>query len=240
MLAQSPFVLHAVSKPWFTYLVSMCTLLPLHAVGLIFGTTVSMNYLLRRFIQCMRGPNSLHTTAACARGCPSVDMHHRACDLHSVVDSNVVVLLTLWSWGVLGGHTLLSMLGAGTQMRFLLPMLPATSVLAALAIVTPFNVATWSLGPCFSVYTGKSADGFTTQAGGGIRYAVAALLLSYAAMHTLYYGILFAPLYADIEYSLVDAIACLLRNPKHNLATEEVYVSIVRFLRHYGVDLNPH
>ena len=71
----------------------------------------------------------------------------------------------------------LGRLGAGFQTRFLLPVLPATSVLASILIN----------------YTNSNSNSQS------LKELLVFVLLSYSAMHMLYYGIMFPPLFADLD-----------------------------------------
>ena len=69
-------------------------------------------------------------------------------------------------------------LGAGYQTRFILPILPATSILASVLINYTIN----------------------NTSSQSIKDTLVSVLISYSSMHLIYYGIMFPPLFADLEY----------------------------------------
>jgi hypothetical protein len=95
-----------------------------------------------------------------------------------------VAVLGLWIGGFYGGMTLLGVLGAGYQMRFVAPALPAASLMVGSAL---------------------EADAL-----GDVGAPLAALMVGYGTMHALYYGVMFTPLYADATLSVLDLLETIL------------------------------
>ena len=128
-------------------------------------------------------------------------------DLTQALDSLAIFVLGLWPLAYLGGLTFIGYMGAGYQNRFLAPILPATAILAGLAIERA--------GPS-----------------GG---ALAALLVAYAAMHFLYYGLMFSPLYADLDDCVFDILAQILTTPYSAPPTQESFTATISYMRHFGL-----
>ena len=129
-----------------------------------------------------------------------------------------MVILAAWPLCFLAGLTLIGGLGGGFQSRFLLPILPVTCILACLDIVP------------------------TTQESKSSRHdsmpiiCCLILLLVYMAAHTMYYGILFGPLYADLDHSLWDILACIISSPYNSLSSRDQYMETFKYLKHFGLN----
>lgn len=91
----------------------------------------------------------------------------------------------LWPAGFVGGLTLIGSLGGGFQIRFIVPILPATAALASIALAAVDSML----------------------------HPVAAVLLAYSGMHSLFYSVLYAPLFADMHASIFDIIRTILETP---------------------------
>jgi len=112
------------------------------------------------------------------------------------------------------GLTCLGIAGGGYQTRFLLPIFPATSILSGYCVMTSICE-----GNVFSL-------------------VVQVLLIVYGAMHTLYYGILYPPLFADIDYSLVDIINGILANAYVPPNSKDSFLFVIEHMKHYGLYRN--
>lgn len=120
--------------------------------------------------------------------------------------SPLFIILLLWPVSFLFGLTLVGLRGGGYQTRFLLPILPATSILAAIGI---------------------ERFGSTP---------LSATLLSIGAFHALFYGVLFYPLFCDFEFHIFDIIECILRSPQSIPSSREKYSDILQFMKHFGLN----
>lgn len=109
-----------------------------------------------------------------------------------------------------------SYLFSGYQSRFLTPLLPFTAILAA-----------------FFVVRGPQVPNSTSPMAG----ATVALLLAYSAMHFLYYGVLFAPFYADLDNSLLEIIPAILSSPYAAPPDKETFKLTLNFMKHFGLSL---
>ena len=96
------------------------------------------------------------------------------------------LILALWVGGFIGGMSLLgATCGSGFQMRFVLPATPALAVLVAEAATTKtMTVLTTS-----ATVARPASQPLSTLAAAG---------LLIGAAHCLYFGVLFAPLYAEL------------------------------------------
>lgn len=198
------------AKPWHHYLTApLLTISPVHLVGLSFGLVHSLRFathLARRLYWSVVVDSSL------------LDKHH---DAVSIAYSGRITVLFVWAMGVLVGHSLLGVLGAGFQTRFLMPMLPATSMLTALALTSRFPPAantTWA--SCVQ----------------SIINPIVALLVIYGALHAVYYGVLFAPLYGDLEHSVVHWLITIMKTPSKDPGSREIFTVILQYIKHYGID----
>lgn len=91
--------------------------------------------------------------------------------------------------GFVGGLTVLGTLGAGFQMRFLLPMVPFTCILTAAALDKM-----------------RKSENTVVQMAEMIMWTA----IVYGAIMSFYYGILYSTAFADIEYSLAAITGGLL------------------------------
>jgi hypothetical protein len=66
--------------------------------------------------------------------------------------------------------------------------------------------------------------------------ACTTLLLSYGAIHCLYYGVLFSPLFADLDHSLVDIIISTLQNSYYAPPSRESFELTLKFMKHFGLN----
>ena len=107
MLANSVFVKIAVSKSWTTYMRTIISFSPIHAVGLI-------------YFMCLGGTLCFTNQ--------HYSFFHR---MRAIISC---VVMCSWPLGFLLGLTLIGSLGSGYQSRFLLPALPGTAILTAISI----------------------------------------------------------------------------------------------------------
>lgn len=167
-----------------------------------------------------------------------------------------LVLLSTWPLGFLLMLTTLGVLGAGYQARFILPIIPATSILSALhltRLTAPSDSdASSGNGVSPSRSAGSRGASTSTSIGGGgggsdrgeagkslegeavVKSTIMALLLMYASMHSLYYSILAPHLHADLDTSFFDILSTALTHGYSPLSSEECGQDLVSFLRHMG------
>lgn len=194
MLETSAFVRSAVNKPGHTYLLTLLTISPIALVGLVHTMQNIATYLYHSF------------------GVPKVSSRRRkaAVDEAPVEIPSMSVLVT-WPLSFLVGLTAVGIAGGGFQTRFLLPILPATSVLSGYCILRA--VESKNLLPL----------------------TIHLFLLAYGAFHTLYYGILYPPLYADLDYSVHDVLQGILASEYVPPANWDSLMLTRNYMKHFGL-----
>jgi hypothetical protein len=212
MLQRSSFVRAAVAKPWPTYLLTLLQVSPLHLLGLL-GVCVVLVWVVTGARTCSAVSSERSKETAQRVGWQGgLSPHVRA-----VLP---VVVLSAWPAAFLVGLTVLGAAGSGFQSRFLMPMLPGSAVLSAALLE---NV--------------RSAG----AAGGNMRLladccgCVVTTLAAYGAMHVLYYTVLYAPLFADLDVSLLDVLVTILQSPYSAPDSRESFQAMLRFMAHYGM-----
>lgn len=130
------------------------------------------------------------------------------------------VVLVSWPLSFLVAFTVLGVLGAGYQLRFLTPILPASAILAGYFVEIQLKAHKSLVSILMPV--------------------AIVMLLCYSALHCLYYGILFSPLYADMDESIVGVILNLLRTAYYSPRDKEEMQNIFRYLAHFGLNRNVH
>ena len=220
MLLRSEFVRAAVSKPWHSYLSVLLRFSPLALTGILFGLLiiyrsmiVSFQYLSVMVVSdmSMEPPSSsLHEMRQDGRpdsGC----IIKRKSDLLLQLEHLVcIAAIATWPISFLAALSILGALGSGFQSRFILPIFPAASVLAAIAITRSH-----------------------------LHFTLGCLLLTIANMHLLYYGVLFAPLYADLGPCVWEVIDSILNHPFAAPSSKESFAETLTFMKHFGLDLQP-
>ena len=119
--------------------------------------------------------------------------------------------LSLWPLAFLLGHMAVGIYGGGYQTRFLLPIIPATSIISAIGVVK------------FPEYS-----------------SIAVAFVAIGAMHVMFYGIMFYPLFCDFEFNVFDIIQTTIDSPQYVPESREIYASIFRYMRHYGLNRTIH
>lgn len=245
MLETAPFVAKAVGRPWWFYLHTLLWLSPLHLVGLLFVAVLVAHLcgFLCPTAQSACGQRSCHS-----------------CDSRQLLTVRLLVF-SLWPIGFLGGLTLMGSRGSGFQSRFLLPLLPATCILVAAAVtmsVASFlfplhelpTIAEQSKGKEKGKKTAESSvekRGVENSGKDSVQPTISlrhvsllsvlllliVVLLLYSFTHSFFYGTLFAPLFAEVEYSVRHVLIAALSHPYQPLASKEA----MKFLRHFGLAL---
>jgi len=194
MLERFPFVRMAVMRPWWHYLLALLQVAPMHLVGLVFG--------------CLTVPLSFYQLTLSAQTTKAEDGQRKQ-------QYVPVLLLLVAAMGFLGGLTLLGALGAGFQIRFLLPMVPFCSILTAIALDMM-----------------SKSDDVIVQ----VAEMVVWITIVYGALMSFYYGILYPTAFADIEHSLATIIGGILRSP-YNTAeqSKDVSIQVLGALKHFGL-----
>lgn len=249
MLKNSPYMLKVVRRPWFYYLKLLCEAAPAHLMGMSYGVWRCAQWirsLTQLLVQCaaVAGADSTVVTSA-------EDRMNRILVLFSP-DDCVVILLTLWCLAVLVGNNVLGVMGAGYQTRFIAPLATPCCILTALLMVTPVITTTEeSVVPVAVPGNGnrkKMNDERTVAKPPSVVLVVVrqssviipmTLLFMYTAMITLFYGVLYAPLFADFDLSIWDILFnVILAGPKHDLSSAESMREVTKFMKHYGLKIN--
>lgn len=206
MIANSKFLQAAISHPWSYYFTQLVFLSPVTWFAFCFG-----------FIQFSKTVMStIKAAKSMLTGGPLGKYELGSVDLKpmEIMDFKIAILF-LWPMSFLAGLTLLGWQGAGFQTRFLGPILPGLSLMAAIVVVLPRMPARDTT----SDYS-----------------AVVACLLAYSSLNCVYYGIMFAPLYADLDVTVIDVICTILENIYFTPASQEKFEVVLKFMRHFGLN----
>jgi hypothetical protein len=184
MLEKYPFVLRAVMKPWYTYLISISSVSPLHAFGMCSFVVVGLRYLYQLV------PSLVLKREIVKKETRSSEKDF-LCEFKFEFESFAWIGFLPLSFILF-----LTILGGGYQTRFILPVLPfscfITSVVAELLCISGIRVSS----VCFSALE-----------------IFCLLCCIYSAVLMFYYGTLFSISYADLEYSLNDIVFQILSSP---------------------------
>jgi hypothetical protein len=188
MIDNSVYLQGAIGKHSLSYITGLFAVSPVHIVGLVYAAIVIMMVIYRCLFSPRTKDNSLWTN-------------------QSQVDVVAVAVLLSWPFAFLGGLTLIGVLGGGFQIRFILPILPATAILAGIAIV--------NAGPNMSPFV--------------------SLLCCVSAMHVFYYSVLYSPLFADMDHSAFEIVATILSVTLDDNGSKESMYKMYQVMRHYGL-----
>ena len=202
MIATNPFIRRAINRPWYFYFGVLLRFSPLLLVGL-----VCMGFSVKVYLFGGSSP-AYGASKVGSRG--TEDAKNREESARYAAWQHVT--LAIWPISFLVGLSALSIAGAGSQARFLLPAIAPLCALAG----THFASSSAQ-----SVYISP----------------VSALLLVYMGIHLMYYAILFPNLYADLDLSVIELIGRTLRPSSSlaNISTKECMDEILAWLRHHGV-----
>ena len=192
MIKNSIYLQEAINKPFYFYIAVLTKISPVH----VFGCVILLKSLLDYIWNAIERLNKKEKV----KGISKID------DENLSSDSEYWILL-LWPMGYLLGHTLVGVQGGGYQTRFLLPALPAMSIIAAISLVK-FP----KLSPI--LYT----------------------FFAIECMHVMFYGIMFYPMFADFEFSVFDIVTTILNSPQYALKSREMYIQAFKYMRHFGLD----
>ena len=120
-----------------------------------------------------------------------------------------LAILSLWPLGFLGGLTIIGILGAGFQVRFILPAIPPLIFIFAMS--------------------------FRNQEINSLEYGVYMVFLGYCAMNCLFMGIMYAPLFADLDVSVAEVVEGVLGNMYAAPASREAFQAVLGFMAHFGL-----
>jgi hypothetical protein len=234
MMERAPFVCAAVAKPAHTYFLSLLTVAPVHLYGLLFCVTIvpPAIYLSARRLRRKYAKDAPSQVSGCISISALED--RRYFWVNFLVENSVGIrlfILSSWPFTFLIGLTVLGSVGAGFQSRFLLPIFPATAVLTA-------AVATSLLqNPSSYQNIRRSTDDSMLQQSVGVSVAVFYLLSLVSGLTCIYYSTLFAPLFADIEYSIFDILRCIIVHPIDYSKSFDGWEVTKRTMQHFGLHI---
>jgi hypothetical protein len=182
MIQNSLYLQAAMNRNFAAYLIDMFKFSPLQLVGFMFGlcSVVSVLYAFIQLLRLDEGQQQAVSVSVSVSG-----LFSRVCSEQTLLTRQSLAAFTLWPAGFVGGLTLIGGLGGGFQIRFIVPILPATSILAGMAVVRTDSLL----------------------------HPLVAVLLVYSGMHSLFYSVLYSPLYADMHASVFDIIRTILETP---------------------------
>ena len=176
MISNSVFLQRSTNHPWYYYLYILSTISPIHMLGLLQCSIALLGRVLRRV--------------------PRLDLDKGMTDYY---------ILFVWPVSYMVGLTCVGIAGGGFQTRFLLPIIPATSLIASIGIVKSVSIS-----------------------------PVAIMLISIGAMHLMFYGVMFYPFFCDFEFNVFDVVEIILKSPRIYPDSPDAYNGIFRFMAHYG------
>lgn len=263
MLRTSAFVRAAVNKPWHTYLSMLARLAPGYLLGLLFVLLFVVYILLvqqKRFACLVLYPQKLGLFQRQFPYLPQQQQQQQGSHLvsqHSedhwdaaVLVPVITLLLSVWPLAFLLSLTALGSLGAGYQSRFLLPALPGLAIVASSGIEwltqrLPLQQQQQQqeqqlqqeeevLRPCTRCCSEQQV------AAAAARVAAVRMCFSLAVMYgtcnAFYYGVLYAPLFAELDVSSIDIIQTVLEHTSHQPASRQSFEDTLRFMLHYGLN----
>ena len=186
MVEKSAYLQEALKKPFFHYFTVLATISPVHVYGIVLlstGTIIHLrsNSSMNRALKVMFKSKFSRFIIECWS-------------------------LAIWPLAFLVGHMLVGIFGGGYQTRFILPIIPATSMITALAqeIVPGYESTTHCL-------------------------------VAIGAMHVLFYGVMFYPLFCEFEFSVFDIVQTILDSPQYAPESQKELSSVFKYLQHYGL-----
>jgi hypothetical protein len=214
MLQRSSFVRAAVAKPWPTYVLTLLQVSPLHLLGLLGASAVLVWMLAGAPCPSTAASASTKDITSTTRQQPAFPSPR----LRAVLP---LMALSAWPAAFLVGLTVLGAAGSGFQSRFLMPMLPGSAILSAAVLD--------------AVRSAGAAAGGNMRILADCAGCVVTILAVYSAMHVLYYAVLYAPLFADLDVSLLDVLGSTLQSPYSAPDSRESFQAMLRFMAHYGM-----
>mmetsp|Transcript_10565 Transcript_10565/g.17777 ORF Transcript_10565/g.17777 Transcript_10565/m.17777 type:complete len:353 (+) Transcript_10565:2888-3946(+) len=149
-----------------------------------------------------------------------------------------VLVFAAWPVAFLFGLTLVASMGSGFQTRFLTPMLPGSIVLFAISaswVQSPVPQQSDQLSVSSRVQYSNTDTSTCAAAAAAASRLVLTCILGYSSLHAVYYCLFYAPLYAELDVSLVDMLAAILQHPYHPPSSRDEFTSILAFMKHYGL-----
>ena len=197
MVKNFPFLQRALSHPFHFYFSTLSKIAPIHLVALLIPPILVLRSLFVLTTKQKKNQNQNQNQ----------DQDQNVTGI--LINQETIHILTLWIWPVsfLLGLTIVGVSGGGYQSRFMLPILPATSILSGYYLTSNKKIA-----PACMV------------------------LLHVGVLHFMFYGVLYYPMFSEFEYNIFDIIWCILSSPQYFPASQENYQQILKFMSHYGLN----
>jgi hypothetical protein len=251
MIERFAFVRTAVNRPWYFYVVTLNQLSPFHLIGFGLGI-ITIGYLFirwfytlwRRLISCQKEHDYAHKKTDEIVIDNPVGSHPLVSSHETIKRNNNQYFIDLCyriainaipSLGYFGGLNLIGILGGGYQMRFLLPALPMTVILAAIAIefmmTSQHSMLIYMLQKqhCFSWL--QTIGWFMNMIMINVWFY---LLMFSMAILGFYYGGQYASFYADIDTSLIEIVGSILQSPYRAFTSRDVMTTALEAMKHCG------
>jgi hypothetical protein len=212
MLERFPYVKAAVMKPWYTYFITMMKVSPVQTIGMLFALIVAGSVGYAFFAYHRNDASKDHSE----QDSSVITVTSNEQSSHHWRKMIWLGIFALWPLCFLLGLTLLGCLGSGYQTRFLLPALPGSAILTAHFL--------------YALFLDESVEKEWKILGG----CVLSIAFVVQAMLVLYYGIMYAPFYADVEVYWFDIMQTILSSPYHSASSRESVKDIQLFMKHFG------
>ncbi len=192
MIEKSVYMQEALNKPFHYYVTMITKISPVHVFGCMLLLMSALSSAWGTICGLIKDRSRIDKILF-------VDIE--------MISSLEYWILFLWPLGFLSGHTFVGMKGGGYQTRFLLPALPATSIITAIGVEKFRDVS-----------------------------SVLYIFVAIGCMHIMFYGIMFYPLFADFEFCVFDIIATILSSPQYAMDSRETYVQAFKYMKHFGLN----
>ena len=201
MISQSIYLQEVINRHSLSYITRVFSVNPIHSIGLLFGTIFLFVLVVKAIYSFIKyySNNSIE---------------HNNNEIKNNFNLSyfeiLLSILILWPLSFLIGLTMIGLFGGGYQTRFILPILPATSILSSICIYV----------------TGQKV------------MPLICILFCYTSFHIVYYSILYPPLVADFDVSIFDIINVMLQSTLDSeTMTKDTLIKTYSYMAHYGFAL---
>lgn len=195
MILKSIYLQEVINRHPLSYITRIFSVNPIHSIGLLFGT-ITLTIVIIKLIYFLI--NNYYFKNDTKKVNQNISLSYFEI---------LISILVIWPLSFLIGLTMIGLFGGGFQTRFLLPILPVTSILSGICIYITGN----KLVPLICI------------------------LFCYTSFHILYYSILYSPLVADFDVSVFDILNVILLSPLDtDKTTKDGLVKTYLHMSHYG------
>ena len=250
MIENSVFLQQAINRPWYFYLEKLLFMSPVIFIGLCVTATSAFRLFVVDFLG---GIFSIVGRRPSAAGhCNDPKSIREAAirnggSYYNIFDYILVlavsnkqrlhlIVLGSWAFAFIVPLTVLGSLGAGFQTRFILPAVPALSILACYFVLSPYLKSLAVLRYGLVNNTHSNATRFFNITNVLLRVSVVALLLGYSAMHTIYYSVLYPTFFADLDYSIIEIIVSIVDSAFVVPPDQKSFELFLKMMKHYGLN----